>query len=292
MDKYIIIAIFFLSSLGIVSSKTIVDNADAIIEAVENNNRIENINNIYNENIAFKDEFLSIWSEAQDKMGAELLDDAEYGHLIKDNTGNLYFPAGDTDITKCAENLVALSNKLAEKNIPFYYVQAPNKMIDGYTSKTVYNYNYSNKNATEFLTKVSQSGVKTLDLRNLLATSGIPQDKMFYKTDHHWTTPTAFWATQTLVNYLNENNNFNIPKEYLEKSKYSIIEKKECFLGSLGRRVGASVSGYDDYTFMEPTFDTDYELINGVTGAKISSGSFHNAIVKDHILNSPNYEAN
>ena len=146
MDKYIIIAIFFLSSLGIVSSKTIVDNADAIIEAVENNNRIENINNIYNENIAFKDEFLSIWSEAQDKMGAELLDDAEYGHLIKDNTGNLYFPAGDTDVTKCAENLVALSNKLAEKNIPVYYVQAPNKMIEGYTSKTVYNYNYSNKN--------------------------------------------------------------------------------------------------------------------------------------------------
>ena len=292
MNKYIIITTFFLSVIGLISTKTIINNKSLFIDAINSKEKIVEINSIYNDNIAYKDDFLSIWSETQKEIGAELLDDVEYGFIIKDDTGNLYFPSNDVNVEKYAENLISLSRKIREKGTPFFYIQAPNKIIKGYSSDKVYNYNFSNKNADEFLKIIEENDVKTLDLRKLMNTSGIPQDKMFYRTDHHWTTITAFWAYKNIVHFLNQNTNLNISEDYLEKERYNIIEKKECFLGSLGRRVGASVSGYDDYTFIEPNFYTDYEIMNGITGTKISSGSFHDAIVKDHILNSDDLKTN
>ena len=292
MNKYVMISSFFVIIIGIVSVKTFVENRKLFVDAISSSNKIEAINHIYDDNIAYKEDFLAVWSKAQEKIGAELIDDAEYGHLMKDDTGNLYFPARDVSVEKFAEQLVSLSEKVKEKNIPFYYIQAPNKIVPGYSSDMIYQYNFSNKNADEFLEIIEKSDVTTLDLRKMIDESGIPKNQMFYKTDHHWTTPTAFWACKTIVHYLNENNPFNIEEAYLEKEKYNIVEKKECFLGSLGRRVGASVAGYDDYIFMEPNFGTRYEIKNGVTGQLISSGNFHQAIVKDHILNSNDFAAN
>ena len=75
---------------------------------------------------------------------------------------------------------------------------------------------------------------------------------------------------------------------------YNLTEIKECYLGSLGRRVGKSVSGLDDYTFIEPNFKTDYKIYNGVTSKTnpIFKGNFHKAIVKDNILTSNDVTSN
>ena len=251
MNKYVMISSFFVIIIGIVSVKTFVENRKLFVDAISSSNKIEAINHIYDDNIAYKEDFLAVWSKAQEKIGAELIDDAEYGHLMKDDTGNLYFPARDVSVEKFAEQLVSLSEKVKEKNIPFYYIQAPNKIVPGYSSDMIYQYNFSNKNADEFLEIIEKSDVTTLDLRKMIDESGIPKNQMFYKTDHHWTTPTAFWACKTIVHYLNENNPFNIEN-----------------------------------------FGTSYEIKNGVTGQLISSGNFHQAIVKDHILNSNDFAAN
>jgi len=292
INKYTIIMSLFLSIISVVSLKTIINNRSEFFDIINSDNKIEKINEIYNDNIAFKKLFLYIWSEFQNEIGVSLLDDAEYGYIIKDYTGNLYFPSKDVNVEKFADNLILLSQKLNNKNTPFYYIQAPNKIIKGYSSDIVYNYNYSNKNADEFLKILNEKGVSTLDLRELLITSDIPPDERFYKTDHHWTTKTAFWATKTIVEFLNKNNNFNLSTQNFNNERYNIIKKNECFLGSLGRRVGSAVSGYDDYTFIEPNFNTNYEIINGINDEIIGSGNFYNAIVKDKILNSDDYESN
>ena len=292
MNKYIVTSICFILIIGIMFFVTLWNNKGEIVRGLLSGDRIENINTIYNKNLAFSEKFLKLWSATQNSIGAELLDDAEYGHLIKDDTGNVYFPADDVDVTKYAEKVEAFSNKVKEKGMKFAYIQAPNKAIKGYSSETVFAYNFSNKNADEFLELLKSKNVETLDLRKTIKSSGIEIDKMFYKSDHHWTTPTAFWAFKQIANYLSANCNLQIDEKYLDISNYSILELKECFLGSLGRRVGADVTGYDDYTFIEPNFDTSYEIKNGITKTVVGTGSFHNAIVKEHILYSEDKEAN
>ena len=151
MDKYKIISIIFIGIIGIVGITTAWNNRQELIESIHSENMIQKINEIYETATAFKNEFLSIWSFSQNTMGAELLDDAEYGYIIKDDTGNLYFPADDEPVEQYAQNVIDFSNRVQKKNGKFAYIQAPNKVIKGYSSDMVFSYNYSNKNADEFL---------------------------------------------------------------------------------------------------------------------------------------------
>lgn len=292
MNKYIVTSICFILIIGIMFFVTLWNNKGEIVRGLLSGDRIANINEIYNRNLAFSEKFLKLWSATQNSIGAELLDDAEYGHLIKDDTGNVYFPADDVDVTKYAEMVKDFSNKVKEKGMKFVYIQAPNKAIKGYSSETVFAYNFSNKNADELIELLKKNDVDTFDLRKILKSSGIPVDKMFYKSDHHWTTPTAFWAFNQIVSYLKNNCGLVVDEKYLDINNYKVTEFEDCFLGSLGRRVGADVTGYDDYTFIEPNFDTSYEITNGITKTIVGTGDFHNAIVKEHILNSKDKEAN
>ena len=292
MNQYKITTFIFLLILTTVSMATIILNRNELIEAIKSNNIIEKMNTIYSTNVAFSKKFLSFWSMTQESLGTEILDDAEYGQIIKDHTGNLYFPSHDVDVSPYAQNVIRFSQLLKEKKIPFTYIQAPNKIVEGYTDKVVYQYNFSNQNADEFLNMLNESGVTTLDLRERILKSGIPKEELFYKTDHHWTTPTAFWAFQNIVKHLNQQFQLNIDEEYTKQENYQSIKKENCFLGSLGRRVGREVAGLDDYVLITPQFDTDYEIVDGSKGQVIALGDFQSAIIIDNILNSNDVEAN
>lgn len=296
INKYKITAVLFLVIIFWIGTVTLWNNRTEFKNMLHSGDVINETNKIYSENVAYSDTFIDMWSKTQSVTDVQLLDDAEYGNIIKDEKGNLYFPANDVDVTSLAQNTIDFSEMLSEKNIKFAYVQAPNKDLKGYTDKIVSDYNFSNKNADEFLSILDENGVDTLDLRELIIKENLDREKLFYKTDHHWTTTTAFWAYNKLVEYLNQTYNLNIDPNnyYRDINNYNLTEIKECYLGSLGRRVGKSVSGLDDYTFIEPNFKTDYKIYNGVTSKTnpIFKGNFHKAIVKDNILTSNDVTSN
>lgn len=296
IDKYKITACFFLIIIFGIGIVTLWDNRTEFKSMLHSEDVINETNKIYSENVAYSDFFIDMWSKTQSVTDAQLLDDAEYGNIIKDQKGNLYFPANDVDVTLFAQNTIDFAKGLSKKDIKFAYVQAPNKNLKGYTDKIVSDYNFSNKNADEFLNILNENGINTLDLRELVIKENLDREKLFYKTDHHWTTTTAFWAYDKLVEYLNCKYDLKIDLNmyYRNINNYTLTEIKNCYLGSLGRRVGKSVSGLDDYTFIEPDFKTDYKIYNGITSktTPIFKGNFHQAIVKDNILTSKDVTSN
>lgn len=296
INKYRITAVFFIVIIFWVGAVTLWNNRTEFKNVLHSEEIINEINKIYSENVAYSNTFIDMWSKLQSVANVQLLDDAEYGSIIKDEKGNLYFPADDVDVAPLAQNTIDFAKMLAEKNIKFAYIQAPNKDLKGYTDDIVSDYNFSNKNADEFLNILNENGVDTLDLRELVIEENLDREKLFYKTDHHWTTQTAFWAYDKLVEYLNQSYDLKIDldKYYRNINNYTLTKMNNCYLGSLGRRVGKSVSGLDDYTFIEPNFETNYNIYNGVVSKStpIFKGNFHTAIVKDNILTSEDEAAN
>lgn len=295
LDKYKITTIIFLAIIFIMCISTVWNNNHAFIEIFSNGNLITNTNQIYSENVAYSDFFIDLWSESQNILSVQLLDDAEYGVIIKDSKGNLHFPANDTNVETYAQNTINFSNKLKAKNIPFLYIQAPNKDLKGYTDKIVSEYNFSNKNADEFLEILNQNSINTFDLREEIIKDDLNRETLFYKTDHHWTTSTAFWTFTKIIDLLNKYN-FTVPSgDYFRNiNNYKIQKIDICYLGSLGRRVGESVAGLDDYIFIEPNFETNYTIYDGLSSGDepAFSGDFRSAIVKENILADTEVTAN
>ena len=288
IDKYIITTVMFILIISGVGIATFWNNRSDFANILKSGDVINKTNEIYSENVAFSDEFIDLWSETQVLSNAQLLDDAEYGVIIKDSNDSLYFPASDVDVSKFAQNTIDFANTLKVKDVPFVYIQAPNKDLKGYTESIVSEYNFSNKNADEFLNALKTNEVDVLDLRELIIEENLNRSDLFYKTDHHWTTPTAFWAYTKIVSYLNRNFGLNIDANnfYTNIDNYKTEVIEDCFLGSLGRRVGESISGLDDYIFIEPNFETNYKIYDGLVSKNVAAfeGDFKKAIVKEKIL--------
>ena len=295
MNKYKITTIIFLVIIFFICGATILNNSHAFIEVFSSGNLIASTNQIYSENVAASDFFIDLWSESQNALSAQLLDDAEYGVIIKDSKDNLHFPSNDTNVEPYAQNTINFSNQLKEKNIPYLYIQAPNKDLKGYTDKIVSEYNFSNKNADEFLELLKENNINTFDLREEIIKDDLNRETLFYKTDHHWTTSTAFWAFTKIIDLL-EKYDFTVTSgDYFKNiNNYNIQIIENCYLGSLGRRVGEAVAGLDNYIFIEPKFETDYNIFDGLASGDLPafSGDFRTAIVKEHILNNTDVTSN
>lgn len=295
MDKYKITTIIFLIIIFFICGATVWNNNHAFIEIFSGGNLIASTNQIYSENVAGSDFFIDLWSESQNVLSAQLLDDAEYGVIIKDSKDNLHFPSNDTNVEPYAQNTITFSNQLKEKNIPYLYIQAPNKDLKGYTDKIVSEYNFSNKNADEFLELLNENNINIFDLREEIIKDNLNRKDLFYKTDHHWTTSTAFWAFTKIIDLL-EKYDFTITSgDYFKDiNNYDIQIIEDCYLGSLGRRVGEAVAGLDNYIFIEPKFETDYTIFDGLAPGDLPafSGDFRTAIVKEHILNNTDVTSN
>lgn len=276
-------AIIFLAITLIVSFITMKNNFDEIKFT-----ELESIDDTFSKHLSGFDSFIDIWAYSQRAIGAQLFDDAGYGVIIKDNTGKLHFPIARVDVQKEADAMSKLADELKELDIPLLYVQNPNKKLEGYTVFPKGGYNFSNENADAFISKIKADSIDVLDLRELVIEENLDRDSMFYKTDHHWTTTTAFWAFTRLVEYINSEYDMQIdPGGYFRNiDNYYEFTYKKCYLGSQGRRLSEKISGLDDYTFIYPAFITDYDIYNQnfSPDEPQNSGSFYNVIVNEPLL--------
>ena len=293
MNRYNVTAVLFIIIIAVVSIGSVSANAEYITDLSKEETINEVVSYVFGESNAFSKLFITIWSfvNSGNQNDISLIEDAEHVNLIKDENGFLYFPAYKVSVDEYANKTIDLSNMVDN----FIYIQAPNKMIDGYTNKLVYNYNFSNENADEFLEKLNDAGVQTYDLRKDLLECGEEED-LFFKTDHHWKTNTAFWAYQKVVSTLNDRFNLDIDSDnyYRNLDNYNIKTYENCYLGSLGRRTGQAISGLDDYTYIEPKYSTNYTLYNMMSSdiEPIKNGSFANAIAVKQLLYDNNVETN
>ena len=227
--------------------------------------RIQFYTDIFNSETPWEMQFIEINGLFQRIAGKHYIEDVVPDRsIVKDNHGFLHFTGywympNTFQAEKLADPLEDFYLYLNKRNIPLLYVAAPEKNMQGYTKFPALIKNYGNDNVDAFLEQLGQKDIPYLDLRAELAKLK-DKDHFFYYTDHHWTTPTAFWGFQQVVNTLNHDFNFRLdPQNKFRNSKnYTIQNNENGFVGTQGRRVGQYFTQTDDFILLLPQFATDY----------------------------------
>lgn len=215
-----------------------------------------------------------------------VIETSSANNVIKDNNGQLHFLTFPVDLDPYVEEVSKVKSLLDKMDIPLLYVQTPIKVIEDYTEIPTGLDDYSNANTDTFLKKLEQAEIETLDLRQ--ATSALDYNTLFYNTDHHWTTQTAFWGTKQVVQHLKEVFDIELDSNdfYTNLDQYQLKEYEDSFLGSQGRRVGKYYGGVDDYTLILPNFETDYTVTiqkNNVEPS-VRQGTFEETIIHKNLI--------
>ena len=119
-----------------------------------------------------------------------------------------------------------------------------------------------------------------LDLRQSLG-----KNLAFYKTDHHWTTRTSFFAAEDIIEELNAcyHLGLNQNDQYFNLSNYHKQVYNNSFLGSEGIKAGKYYAGKDDYEVLWPQFKTQFRYRQYVDHKKIldRTGDFYKAFIDE-----------
>lgn len=240
------------------------------------------------ENFWLKEKYIDLYGLVENLLGRDYIRDANPSNtVVKDTEGNLHFITFPSDHTEPLKGLLEVNETLKESDTPLVFVQAPQKVIEDHTVLPPSVVDSSKANTDALLDEFEKEGIDYIDLRENVKEDELDLSKLFYKTDHHWTTNTAFWAVGEVVDYLNENYNMNLDEEgfYTDLNNYNQTTYKDFFLGSQGRRVGRFYAGVDDYTLITPNFDTDYEVtINKSDSSTTYTGNFEETILKENLL--------
>lgn len=248
---------------------------------------ITGIETVINENVAGRYYFIDGYGYVQ-----RILDKNEENsfEVVKDTEGKLhytYFTETTNKTSHLAKRTANLKESIKDKDCKLVYVMPPDKYIKGHTTfATGLPYHMANETADQFLNELEAEGVDYIDLRDYLPDSGLNMSEVFFKTDHHWTIETAFWATNTFFGQLQERYGEEIANEayYEDLSNYNQVVYENCFLGSMGRKSGRLYTEVDDFTLIYPKFPTSFRMESSIFGDMELTGRFEEALVATPVL--------
>lgn len=178
------------------------------------------------------------------------------------NDGFFIFLTSRHDFTEQANNIVNFSKWCKEKNIPFLYIQAPNKCRpDTITDDIHEKIDNNNRNMDTIIKTLKDNNISYLDLRKNIVDDGLSWHDLFFKTDHHWKMKTGLWAASIITDRLNEEYNLGINTKYLDANNYEVKKYDNYSLGSQGRRVSLARTAPDNFELYYPKFNTDMRYI-------------------------------
>lgn len=192
---------------------------------------------------------------------ARIMDQPELNELIMLKNGYLSWTGGSfshEELDTVFVNIQKLAERQKSQGKEFLFVLAPGKTYQfeeyapaGYSDTL-------NEDADYFLGLMEQNDIAYLDLRRSMEQDGISYEDAFYKTDHHWTTQTGFWAYTKIVDALHQMGTITeVDSLYTDPENYNFEIYENSFLGSLGKRTGRYFSGVDDFCVITPKYPTN-----------------------------------
>ncbi len=209
--------------------------------------------------------------------------DVDYSYsVIKDNSDMLQFITYVASVPEIVQTL----GTYKDIGTPIIYVQPPTKYMDDFTKFPINLYDKTAENTANLLASLEQQHIPYLDLRQRAADQ-LDRLSMFYRTDHHWQTETAFWAVGETVDFIRQETGLDLDPDgyYTDPANYDFTVYDQCFLGSQGRRVGRYYNGLDNFTLITPSFATSYEVQYVDEKKETCTGGFTDTIVEDSFLN-------
>lgn len=229
-----------------------------------------------------------------------LLDKRESNNFtsIIDEDGFLHYSSfyreEDPRIFEYALRLKRLQDCVAVNDTKVLFVVTPSKYCpDETVVRPGISVNDPNPVVDELLFYLNRLGVETLDLRESLPNENLSLEEAFFKTDHHWTIPAAFYATGEVVNKIEESFGEDLDPQdyYTDISNYDIVTYKKGMLGSMGRKTGAVFSGLENFTAIWPRFEGSfYRECKAEEGQDLSvyEGGFTEALMNTKLLTEKN----
>jgi hypothetical protein len=224
--------------------------------------KIMNFENLLNEHVFLKNNFIEFYAYLQVLLGKE---ESDNFWVVRDkknvlNFGNFYSEEVSST-EECARRMWRLRQIAAEKGTKVFFVNPPPRfrrngedLSSGLPSR---DYNFRQD---EFLYYLQSYGVDYIDLRDTLEKHPIPREEYFYRTDHHWTVETSFYAYVDIINYMNERYNTNLDMDGFCRNidNYHSKTYANVNIGYFGRKTGINFSGLDDFTVIWPKFRTNF----------------------------------
>lgn len=224
--------------------------------------------------------FIELYGGIERLAGRRVMKDVQEAYnVIRLSDGSLTFvESEEKDPGVQRASFARLIFQLSRRDVPFLYVQAPNKLAPEDQRLPEEVTDYSNAYADGLLKMLSGMGIDTLDLRETFLTADEDWGSYFFKTDHHWTPEGAFLACGTLCDVLREDYGLPISAAVTDPESYTRTVYPDKFLGSVGKRVGTLYGGVDDFTLWSPNFPTrfSYEVFSQGIGR---FGSFDTALM-------------
>lgn len=208
-------------------------------------------------------EFIETYSYIQ-----VLMDKREFNNFsyIKDEDGYLhyasFFREDTNDIEEYARRLKRLQDWVEPNGTKVLFFVTPGKYVRGETNfRTGMPINDPDTIVDEMLFYLNRYGVETVDCRKYIPNDELSIQDAFFKTDHHWTIPAAFAATQVLVEQMDEKFDAGLDPDgfYMDPANYERVIYRQGMLGSMGRKTGANFSGLEDFEALWPKFENKYD---------------------------------
>lgn len=291
----LIAAVLSLGLLLFLSVQTMAAFLPEMKELVQNGevaagNIPELINATLDENVYQRYSFINVYGLLQKLMNKNEENNFE---VVADTRGFFhytFFADGPELEDDLVERVARLRDSL-RGHAKTIALMPPDKYVRGYTEfPTGIPYPYFNENADLYLLGLREKGVPYLDLRENLLDNGLPPEELFFKTDHHWTVQTAFWAFTELVDYFHKEHGINLDPGhyYTDINNYNRIKYDNFYIGSMGRKTGPLYAGADDFTLIFPKFATDYTCYYDIKSNQFElTGIFEEALLYSYALNTP-----
>lgn len=223
---------------------------------------IQDVEEFTQKSVLLKYPIVECYGLLQKTMGKREMNNFD---LVKDrlgylHSGNFYVGFGDDQRT-IAVNYRRLLEYCAGFGTKAGVVITPMKTAPENGRYPGIPYNSFLPEANTLLSWLRYYNVPCLDLTELPEESGLGYEGSFYKTDHHWTTPAAFYGYCRILDWLAELDGKPLEgSSETRKAEYYSIETDWIF-GSQGRRAGLLYSGgIEPFSVYYPRNDGEYAL--------------------------------
>ena len=208
--------------------------------------------------------------------------------VVRDSEDSLYqdFTRASADYTSSAQqSALSLYSWAQNSGTAFLYLTVPWKTTEDRPELNGYLAGNALLNTRDFLAGISGSGMPVLELKAELP--GL----QYFRTDHHWTLPTALDAARLTVARVNELYGLGITSAADDDTNFNTLEYDSSFLGSYGIRVGSLYAGRDDFDIPVPSYSTDFDFVClAADGTETGgSGDFFSALFDRDILDDAGY---
>ncbi len=223
------------------------------------------------ESLSYKTSLVELSGSLMKRAGIRSYYNTDYGINIT-TTGYHVGRYDQTSTDYEVEQMIAFKEYLDDLDIQLLYVSEPTKYIDdSFYQEEFGGESYINRNTDLFLERIGDAGISYIDLRENIIEEDLDSLSLFYRTDHHWTVPASKWAAQIIAERLNEEYGYSIDLSLYDDELFYAAAYKQAWLGEQGRKVAKSYIGLDDYTMIEPLYETSYTIYGDDTQ---TTGSF------------------